>query len=479
MIDTAAIRNKLMHLAVSGNLVEHDIEDGNASELVEKISHEINGSSRREVAIDEIPYEIPENWTWCRLSDIGSTNIGLTYHPEDVVIDGIPVLRSNNIKNNKLIFDDLIKVNCEIREKQYIGENDILICARNGSKALVGKCAIYSGELGLTSFGAFMAVYRTQCFEYVYYYFQTKVFRRYFENENNKQINQVTQSILKDAIIPLPPIKEQKRIVEKINKVFELLDVIDEMQQQYSSDLEVLKSKIIDAGIQGKLTQQLPEDGTAEELLEQIRAKKDQMIKDGLIPKESKSQKIIDEDKKFETPKNWAYARVQDVATYITDYVANGSFATLKANTTTYKEPNYAVFVRTLDLGAEFKNDLSYIDESSYEFLKKSKLFGGELILPNIGASIGKAFIMPDLGMPMSLAPNSVMVKFENDIMNKYFYYVFQSSYGKGILMNIQGGAATPKFSKTDLRKMIVMIPPLAEQERIVNKIEEIFSLIK
>ena len=111
----------------------------------------------------------------------------------------------------------------------------------------------------------------------------------------------------------------------------------------------------------------------------------------------TKSQKIIDEDKKFETPKNWAYARVQDVATYI--------------------------------------------DESSYEILKKSKLFGGELILPNIGASIGKAFILPDLGMPMSLAPNSVMVKFENDILNKYFYYVFQSSYGKGILMNIQGGS--------------------------------------
>lgn len=128
-------------------------------------------------------------------------------------------------------------------------------------------------------------------------------------------------------------------------------------------------------------------------------------------------------------------------------YVANGSFATLKADTKTYKEPNYAVFVRRLDLGAQFCNELSYIDEASYEFLRKSKLYGGELILPNIGASIGKAFIMPDLGMPMSLAPNSVMVKFENNIMNKYFYYVFQSSNGKGILMNIQGGAATPKQS--------------------------------
>ena len=313
MIDTNAIRNRLMHLAVSGKLVGQNMEDGSASELVEKLSKEINNSPRREVTTDEIPYEIPGNWSWCRLSDIGTTNIGLTYHPEDVVIDGIPVLRSNNIKNNKMDFDDLIKVNCEIREKQYINENDILICARNGSKALVGKCAIYNGELGMTSFGAFMAVYRTWCFEYVYYYFQTKVFRRYFENENNKQINQVTQAILKDAIIPLPPMNEQKRIVKKIKETFEFLDIIDNLQTQYSSDLEVLKSKIIDAGIQGKLTEQLPEDGTAEELLEQIAEEKKLLIKEKKIKATKALPEITEDEIPFEIPDNWKWTRLNDI----------------------------------------------------------------------------------------------------------------------------------------------------------------------
>ena len=91
MIDTSAIRNRLMHLAVYGKLVEQNLEEGKASELVVKLSWEINNSPRQDIASDEVPYEIPENWSWCRLSDIGSTNIGLTYHPEDVVTEGVSV----------------------------------------------------------------------------------------------------------------------------------------------------------------------------------------------------------------------------------------------------------------------------------------------------------------------------------------------------------------------------------------------------
>lgn len=477
MIDTAAIRNKLMHLAVSGNLVEHDIEDGNASELVEKISHEINGSSRREVAIDEIPYEIPENWTWCRLSDIGSTNIGLTYHPEDVVIDGIPVLRSNNIKNNKLIFDDLIKVNCEIREKQYIGENDILICARNGSKALVGKCAIYSGELGLTSFGAFMAVYRTQCFEYVYYYFQTKVFRRYFENENNKQINQVTQSILKDAIIPLPPIKEQKRIVEKINKVFELLDVIDEMQQQYSSDLEVLKSKIIDAGIQGKLTEQLPEDGTAEELLEQIAEEK-KALEDAGEYKNRKKVNIkdsIQENEIFEIPTNWKWVRLGQLADV---YGRIGFRGYTKADLVEAGEGAISMSPSNITFSGEivFENN-TYITWEKYDESPEIMVNEGDVLIVKTGSSFGKTGIIKEMPEKCTINPQLAIIK--NILCDRYYLNLYlKSSHAWEQYKNFVIGAATPTFSQEKLANMLIPLPPIDEQKRIVNRMNEIFAAI-
>lgn len=162
----------------------------------------------------------------------------------------------------------------------------------------------------------------------------------------------------------------------------------------------------------------------------------------------------------------------------ITDYVANGSFASLKANVRTYKEKNYALFVRTVDFANNFKGELSYIDKESYDFLEKSKLFGGELMLSNIGASIGKVFKVPRLEIPMSLAPNAIILRFFNDFTCDYFEYVFKSFVGQNYLQFLSGGAAMPKFNKTDLRAMLVPVPPIKEQERIVESIKNIFAVI-
>ncbi len=117
---------------------------------------------------DEIPFELPEGWEWCNLSMIGQTNIGLTYKPTDISENGIIVLRSSNIVNGRLDFNDLVRVNCYIRDNQFVEANDILICSRNGSKAFVGKCAIVQNLNEKASFGAFMAIYRTYFYSYVY-----------------------------------------------------------------------------------------------------------------------------------------------------------------------------------------------------------------------------------------------------------------------------------------------------------------------
>ena len=177
-------------------------------------------------------------------------------------------------------------------------------------------------------------------------------------------------------------------------------------------------------------------------------------------------------------PDGWAWSRLEPIASLITDYVANGSFASLKANVRTYKEKNYALFVRTVDFANNFKGELSYIDKESYDFLEKSKLFGGELMLSNIGASIGKVFKVPQLDIPMSLAPNAIILRFFNDITCDYFEYVFKSFVGQDYLQFLSGGAAMPKFNKTDLRAMIVPIPPIKEQERIVGSVKNIFTVI-
>lgn len=215
--DLELLKSKLLEAGLQGLLTEQMENDGKAEDLLEELSL----TEKNSVPIDmsEIPYDIPDNWKWCRLSDIGTTNIGLTYHPEDVVDDGVFVVRSSNILNGQMDYSDSVKVNCPIRENQFLNKNDIVICARNGSKALVGKRAIYEGEPNTTSFGAFMAVFRTPFYKYVYYYLGSNVFRRYFSGDDSKQINQVTQNILKNAIIPLPPISEQKRITDLLDMI--------------------------------------------------------------------------------------------------------------------------------------------------------------------------------------------------------------------------------------------------------------------
>lgn len=175
----------------------------------------------------KLSFELPESWVWCNLSMIGTTNIGLTYRPTDINDEGIMVFRSCNIVNNQLNLNELVHVGTAIRENQLVRENDILICARNGSKALVGKCALIPKLYEPASFGAFMAIYRTKFFEYILFYLRSDLFRNIFNKGNSTAINQLTQDMLKRAIVPLPPLEEQHRIVRRVNLLFGELNHIE------------------------------------------------------------------------------------------------------------------------------------------------------------------------------------------------------------------------------------------------------------
>ena len=253
--DIANAKSKILDLAIRGKLVPQDSNDEPASVLLERIRAEkeelikqgkIKRNKKESVIFkgddnsyyekfedntvqcidNEIPFEVPNCWKWCRLSNVGTTNIGLTYKPTNIDTDGTIVLRSCNIKDGNILLNDLVRVNSHIRENQFIHEGDILICARNGSRDLIGKCAIMPQLSEKISFGAFMAVYRSICNQYVYYYFNTTLFRNSFSNDDSKQINQVTQAILHNTLIPLPPFEEQLRIVTKLKEIINLLNLI-------------------------------------------------------------------------------------------------------------------------------------------------------------------------------------------------------------------------------------------------------------
>ncbi|MDM8267265.1 restriction endonuclease subunit S [Limosilactobacillus pontis] len=240
---------------------------------------------------------------------------------------------------------------------------------------------------------------------------------------------------------------------------------------------EQLRASILQQAMEGKLVEQDPNDEPASVLLEKIAEEKARLIREKKIKRTKKLPEITDDEKPFEIPDSWEWAYVQDYSLVITDYVANGSFKTLRENTHKTKIDGYALFVRTQDLSNNFSTKI-FIDKASYDFLDKSKLFGGEVILPNIGGSIGKVFRIPNMDIPMSLAPNSVMLKFMNMTTNRFFEFFIKSAYGKQLLDTIKGGSATPKFSKTELRESLLPVPPLAEQKRIVTKLDQLMPLV-
>lgn len=226
------LRKLILDLAVRGKLVDQNMNDI----PINTITAYSSKIDKKDLNVNDIikPFEIPKNWKWLRFGDIGETNIGLTYSPKDISENGTIVLRSSNVQNGKIDLKDLVRVDKQIKENLVVKENDILICARNGSKSLVGKAAIIQEMPESMTFGAFMAIYRTEYYEYVYQFLQSPVFRNSLENVGTTTINQITQNNLKNTIIPLPPSEEQLRIVKRIKQLFELCDKLEKNIEQSS-----------------------------------------------------------------------------------------------------------------------------------------------------------------------------------------------------------------------------------------------------
>ena len=214
-------KSKILDLAIHGKLVPQDPNDEPAIELLKRINPGFTPCDN-----GHYTFKIPNSWTWCKLGDIAQSNIGLTYKPTDITDNGIPVYRSNNIRDRKIDKSDLVRVNAPILEKQFLNIGDLLICARNGSRRLVGKCAIIEELDEVTSFGAFMAVCRSEYNQWIFNLLNTTYFDRYLDDSNSTAINQVTQRMLLALHIPLPPLSEQQRIVQKIEELFSVLDNI-------------------------------------------------------------------------------------------------------------------------------------------------------------------------------------------------------------------------------------------------------------
>ena len=456
-MDTKALRQKILDLAIHGKLVPQDPNDEPASVLLERIKAEkerlikegkIKRSKKSAKTADTPHYEnvLPKGWCLSTLGEVFTLQAGKNITAKDIkdaVTESHPYkcYGGNGVRGFVAL---------------YNREGDFPIIGRQG--ALCGNINIAKGKFYATEHAVVVESYCDVDLMWAYYILITLNLNQYATATAQPGLS---VAVINDVCIPIPPRKEQERISKEIEHWFALIDQIEQEKSDLQTIIKQTKSKILDLAIHGKLVPQDPNDEPAIELLKRINP--------NFTP--------CDNGHSEKFPQDWEHILIGDYVEAVTDFVASGSFASLRENVKYYNEPNYAILVRTKDFQNNFKQDLVYTDQHGYDFLAKSNLFGGELIFSNVG-SIGKIFIVPELNQKMTLAPNAIMVRFHNDKQQKWFYYLFSSTTGQSLLDSITSATAIGKFNKTDFKKLPIPIPPLAEQQRIVQKIEELFHVL-
>ena len=503
------LKASILQRAMEGKLVPQNPNDEPASELLKRIKAEkekliSEGKIKRDKKETEIfrgddgkhyekfadgsvqeidvPYDIPENWEWVRVGNICTTNIGLTFKPSEVQETGIPIYKANNIKNGKISTLDLAFVSEKtiIKENEWLNKNDILMAVRSGSKQLVGKTAIVGNLKTKTSFGAFMSVIRpiSVSSTFMNYFFQSSHFRSQLDDANTTTIFQVTQKMLKETLLPLPSLAEQKRIVAQIERSLKKVEIYAESYNQLQKlDKEFpdkLKKSILQYAMQGKLVEQDPNDESVEVLLEKIRAEKQKLFEEGKIKKKDLEISIVsqgDDNSYYEQlPRNWMLSTLDSVSNL---YTGNSINATEKKKY--FSGVDGINYIATKDVN--FDNTINYDNGIKIpdNYLSKFKIsYFNSVLLCLEGGSAGRkiGLLKQDVCFGNKLCNLSFYYG-----ENKFLYYFLQSPQFLSDFQENKSGIIGG-VSKNNLGNILIPVLPRNEQMRITQEIDLLFQKV-
>ena len=456
-MDTKKLRQKILDLAIRGKLVPQDPNDEPASVLLERIREEKERlikegkikRSKKTASSDtyhyeNVPFEVPEGWVWTTLGEILELVSGQDFPPEkyNANIAGIPyIIGASNIENEQLIINRWTE-----SPSVYSYLNDLLVVCKGAG---VGKMAI-------NNIGAAHIARQIQAVRGYTNYTDIKYIKAVVKNniENiiskaNGLIPGLKRELLLSLQLPLPPIFEQRRIVYEIERWFSLIDQIEQGKADLQTVIKQAKSKILDLAIHGKLVPQNPNDEPAIELLKRINP-------DFTPCDNGHSGKLP-----YKIPKTWVWCSHNSILDI------SGGSQPAKSYFETIPKPNYIRLYQIRDYGESPVPVYIPINLASKQTEK------GDILLARYGGSLGKVFHAEQGAYNVAMA--KVIFKFENLIYKEFAYYYYLSDLYQGKLKEISRTAQTG-FNITDFNDMYFPLPPINEQQRIVQKMEELFS---
>ena len=473
------LKASILQMAMRGKLVEQRSDEGTGAEIYDKIVIERNKLIKakiiKKIDIDEevlpetIPFDIPESWKWVKIGMIEEINLGFTYRPE-YTEEGISFLSVKDISGGSIDFTRAKKVSQETYDNAAYGskpyKGDILF----GRVGTIGKPQIIETEEPFcifVSLGFFRDHTNILDKKYVSYWMDTKLFDVQV-NENVKGAAQknLNTNWLKDFLIPLPPLEEQHRIVAKIEELIPYVDryaeAYEKLKQFNAKFPEDMKKSILQYAIQGKLVEQRPEEGTAEELYQQIQEEKKRLIKEGKIKKEKPLAEIKDDEVPFEIPESWKWCYIGELFMHNTGKAQNSSGS---------QNGIIRKFITTSNL---YWNSFDFTKVKEMPFteveIDRCTVKKGDLLVCE-GGDYGRSAIW-NYDEAVCIQNHIHRLRAYKKLDISYFYYIFYFYKNTGRLKG--RGVAIQGLSTEAMHKILIPLPPLEEQHRIVAKIEEL-----
>ena len=486
------LRRSVIQFAIQGKLNVGLPEDGTGVDVVrniidqktELIKAKIIKKEKALPAItdEEIPFAVPENWCWVRLRDICTKIVDGDHNPPAGVKEKTEywMLSAQNINQNQLVNLDQVRyltkeVFDQCTERTAAQKGDIFLTI----VATLGRSCVYEGDYNIC-FQRSVSVISTLIYNYYLKYVfdsgyiqDTMVKNATGTAQKGFYLNQVER-----LVIPVPPVAEQKRIVAKLEEILPLIDryeaawsKLEDFNKRCPMDMQ---KSILQMAIQGKLVPQLPEEGTGEELFQQIQAEKQAQIKAGKIKKEKPLPEITDEEKPYDIPANWTWVRFGDLGSY-----KKGPFGSAITKSMFVPKGNGAVKVYEQKNAIQKDATLGdyYIRREYFESkMTGFEVFPGDIIVSCAG-TIGETYVMPEQIEQGIINQALMRMKIFEPLYIPYFLTFFDFVLKKDARSSSKGSAIKniPPFEI--LKNYLVPIPPLAEQKRIVAKLEEILPL--
>ena len=459
------LKNSILQLAIQGKLVEQRPEEGTAQELYAQIQAEKQrlikeGELKKEKPLPEITeeeksFEIPDGWMWVRLSEIITLLSGQDMTPSEYNEQGmgIPYITgASNVTDSGLIINRWTE-----HAKAVAHKGDILLTC----KGTVGKTLILQENsahiarqiMAITGYGANIC--------YIRYFINSCI--GHLKSQAKSMIPGIERNNVLLLPVPLPPLAEQKRIVAKIE---ELLPLVDRYEQAWTKleDFnrrfpEDMKKSILQQAIQGKLVEQRPEEGTAQELYAQIQAEKQRLIKEGKLKKEKPLPEITEEEKPFEIPEGWMWVRLGSIISLVsgTDFKPDE-----------YNDQGKGTVYIT---GASSLSNTGVI-VSRWTEEPKNFAYKGDVLLVCKGSGYGKT-VFCDVDKA-HIARQIMAIRFMDNMDMNYIRFFLQASIA---YVKAKGQGVIPGIDRGSILNMCFSLPPLAEQKRIVARLEELLLL--